>query len=181
MPSNRRQRSGTHIAVGLFMRRCLSIIAGIFFCFAQVALAQTPSPEAMTAARSLVATMRLGEQYRALLPAILLRIKPVVTQERAELENDYDSVAAKATDLYTPYYNEMLEQAAAVYAANFTVDEIRQMEAFFRQPAGQKLLDKWPAITQQVAQIGQDVSRKAADELRLRLIDALRQKGHKLN
>jgi len=27
---------------------------------------------------------------------------------------------------------------------------------------------------------GQDVSRKAAEELRLRLTDALRQKGHKL-
>ena len=70
---------------------------------------------------------------------------------------------------------------ATVYAANFTLDEMRQMEAFFRQPAGQKLIEKWPAITQQTAQIGQDVSRKAAEELRLRLTDALRQKGHKLN
>jgi len=116
-----------------------------------------------------------------LLPAILLRIKPVVTQERAELESDYDLIATKVGDLYTPYYNEMLEQAATVYAANFTVDEMRQMEAFFRQPAGQKLIEKWPAIMQQTAQIGQDVSRKAAAELRFRLTDALRQKGHKLN
>ena len=116
-----------------------------------------------------------------LLPAILLRIKPVVTQERAELESEYDLIATKAGDLYTPYYNEMLEQAATVYAANFTVDEIRQMEAFFHQPAGQKLIEKWPAIAQQTAQIGQDVSRKAAEELRLRLTDALRQKGRKLN
>ena len=32
-----------------------------------------------------------------------------------------------------------------------------------------------------VEQIGQDVSRKAAEELRLRLTDALRQRGHRLN
>src|SRR3954452_7670856 len=75
----------------------------------------------------------------------------------------------------------MLEQAAIVYAANFTVDEMRQMEAFFRQPAGQKLVERWPGIAQQTSQIGQDVSRKAAEELRLRLTDALRQKGGKLN
>jgi hypothetical protein len=37
-----------------------------------------------------------------------------------------------------------------------------------------------PAITQQTAQIGQDVGRKAAEELRLRFTEALRQKGHKL-
>ena len=163
------------------MCRRLLLIAGSFLWFTLAASAQTPSPEAIMAARSLVATLNLGEQYKMLLPGILLRIKPVVTQERPELENDYDLIATKAGDLYTPYYNEMLEQAATVYAANFTVDEMRQIEGFFRQPAGQTLIEKWPAITQQTAQIGQDVSRKAAAELRLRLTDALRQKGHELN
>jgi hypothetical protein len=163
------------------MNRRLLIIAGSFLCFTLAASAQTPSPDALTAARSLVVTMKLGEQYKTLLPAILLRIKPVVTQERAELESDYDLIATKAGDLYAPYYNEMLEQAATVYASNFTIEEMRQMEAFFRQPAGQKLIEKRPAIVRQTAQIGEDVSRKAAEELRLRLTDALRQKGHKLN
>ena len=158
------------------MSRRLLIVACIFLCFPLAAAAQTASPEAMMAARSLVATMKLGEQYKMLLPAILLRIKPAVTQERAELENDYDLIAARAGDLYTPYYNEMIEQAAALYAANFTVDEMHQIEAFLRQPAGQKLIEKWPAIMQQTTQIGQDVSRKAAEELRLRLTDALRHK-----
>jgi uncharacterized protein len=162
------------------MRRRLLIIAGIFLCFNFSGSAQTSSPEAMQAARSLVVTMKLGDQYKALLPAILLRIKPVVTQERAELENDYDLAAAGIADAYTPYYNEMLEQAASAYAANFTVDEIRQMDAFYRQPVGQKLLGQSSAIAQQTAQIGQDVSSKAADDLRLRLVEALRQKGHKL-
>jgi len=157
------------------------MIAGSVLFFTLAASAQTPSPEAITAAKSLVTTIRLGEQYKMLLPAILLRIKPVVTQERAELESDYDVITSKVGDLYTPYYNEMLEQAATVYAANFTIDEIRQMEMFFSQPAGQKLVEKWPAITQQTTQIGQDVSRKAAEELRLRLTDALRQKGRRLN
>jgi hypothetical protein len=148
-------------------------IGGIFLCFTLAASAQTPPPEAMMAARSLVATMQLGDQYKALLPAILLRIKPLVTQDRAELESDYDLIVTKVGDLYAPYYNEMLEQAATVYAANFTLDEMRQMEAFFRQPAGQKLIEKWPAIVQRTAQIGQDVSRKAAEELRLRLTDGI--------
>jgi len=167
--------------MGFFMCRRSLAIGGFFLCFTLAASAQTRPPEAMMAARSLVATMKLGDQYKALLPAILLRIKPLVTQERTELESDYDLIVTKVGDLYAPYYNEMLEQAATVYAANFTLDEMHQMDAFFRQPAGQKLIEKWPAIAQQTAQIGQDVSRKAAEELRLRLTDALRQKGHKLN
>jgi hypothetical protein len=54
------------------------------------------------------------------------------------------------------------------------------METFFQRPVGQKYLEKTPAVTQQVSQVTQDASHKAADDLRARLTEALRQKGHKL-
>src|SRR5215472_2833548 len=104
------------------MSRRLSVLVGIFLCLTSSASAEVPSSEAMTVARSLVATMKLGNQYKALLPTI--RIKPVVTQQRAELEKRFDDLISPGIEeLYTPYYNEMLEQAATVFAANFTVDE----------------------------------------------------------
>jgi len=163
-----------------FMSRRLSVVAGIFLSLILAASAEAPSPETMKVARSLVTTMKLGDQYKALLPTILLRIKPVVTQQRAELEQRfYDLLSPDIGELYTPYYNEMLEQAATVLAANFTVDEMHQIEAFYRQPVGQKLIEKWPAIAQQTEQIGQDIGRGFADALRLRLTEALRQKSDK--
>ena len=55
--------------------------------------------------------------------------------------------------------------------------ELRDIEAFYRQPVGQKLLEKTPALTQQSNQVGQDASRRAAEDLRIRLTEALRQKG----
>jgi hypothetical protein len=60
------------------------------------------------------------------------------------------------------------------------VDELREIDAFYRLPVGQKLLQKSQAITQQGIQIGQDASRKAAENLRMRLTELLRQKGHKM-
>jgi hypothetical protein len=83
-------------------------------------------------------------------------------------------------DAYKQYNTAMLNDVAAVYASNFTVGELRELEAFYRQPVGQKLLAKWQAITQQTNQVAQDASRKAAEDLRTRLTEALRQKGHKL-
>jgi hypothetical protein len=74
----------------------------------------------------------------------------------------------------------MVDAAAAVYASAFTADELREIEAFYRAPTGQKLLQNSHAITEQVAQVGRDGGRKAADDLRARLTEALRQKGHKL-
>jgi uncharacterized protein len=162
------------------MPRRTLIIASIFLFSICAASAQTPSPDAMTAARSLVTTMKLPDQYKALLPAILLTLKPALTQDRPEIERDYDAMMPTIIDAFTPYYNAMLDDVATVYANNFTVGELREIEAFYRQPVGQKLLEKTPALTQQSNQVSQDASRKAADDLRVRLTEALRQKGHKL-
>jgi uncharacterized protein len=161
------------------MSRALLTIAGALLILVSAASAQAPSPEAMSIARKLVVTMRIAEQYRALLPQLLLKFRPVVAQDRPEIERDYDAMTAPGSDIYAPFVSSMIDQIAAVYAANFTVDELRQIGAFYAQPAGQRFLEKSDALAQQSAQIGQDVSVKAADELKQRLIEALRQKGHK--
>ena len=134
----------------------------------------------MTAARNLVTTMKLPEQYKALLPAILLGLRRTLTQDRPEIESDYDSMKPMVEAAFTPYYRGMLNDVAAVYANNFSIAEMRDMEAFFQRPVGQKYLEKTSAVTQQINQVTQDASRKAADDLRGRLTEALRQKGHKL-
>ena len=157
------------------------MIIGVTLLFSiSTAPAQTPSPEALAMARSLISTMKLTDQYKALLPVILLSIKPAVVQGRPEIERDYDAMAAQIADAYAPYYSSMVDSAASLYASNFTVDELREIEAFYRLPVGQKLLQKSLPITQQSMQIGQDASRKAAEDLRIRLTDLLRQKGHKM-
>jgi hypothetical protein len=162
------------------MSRRPLIVASLLLFSVCAAAAQTPSPDAMTAARGLVTTMKLSDQYKALLPAILLNLKPALVQDRPEIESDYDAMMPMIADAFTPYYNAMVDNVAAVYANNFTLGELREIEAFYRQPAGQKLLEKTPSLAQQSNQAVQDVSRKATEDLRTRLTEALRQKGHKL-
>jgi uncharacterized protein len=162
------------------MSRRLLTIAGILLLLVCGASAETPSPEAMNAARKLVVTLRIADQYRALLPQLLLKLRPVVAQDRPEIEHDYDAMTAPGAEIYAPFFASIIDQIAAVYAASFTLDELRQIEAFYAQPAGRKLLEKSDALAQASAQIGQDVSQKATDELKQRLVEALRQKGHKL-
>ena len=162
------------------MSRRLLIIAGMLLFSVCASQAQTPSPEAMTAARSLVTTMKLPDQYKPLLPGLMMTLKPALVQDRPEIERDYDAMMPMIEEAYKQYYNAMLNDVAAVYANNFTVGEMHELETFYRQPVGQKLLVKSQAITQQSNQAGQDASRKAAEDLRTRLTEALRQKGHKL-
>ena len=166
------------------MVRRLLIVACLLLLSAslsvQVVRAETPSSDAMTAARSLVTTMKLADQYKALLPAILLGLKPALTQDRPEIERDYETMMPMVADAFTPYYTSMVDGIAAIYATNFTAAELRDIEAFYRQPTGQKMLEKMPVISQQALAVGQEIGRKAAEDLKARLSEALRQKGHKL-
>jgi len=162
------------------MSRRLLTIAGALLLLVCAASAQAPSPEAMTAARKLVVTLKIADQYRALLPQLLLKLRPVVAQDRPEIERDYDALTVPGAEIYAPALTAMTDQIAALYARSFTVDELRQIEAFYAGPAGRKYLEKADALAQAAAQVSQDVSQKAADELKQRLIEALRQKGHKL-
>ena len=162
------------------MARRLLIIACMFLVSVSGTSAQTPSPDAMTAARSLVTTMKLADQYKALLPTILLSLKPAVVQDRPEIERDYEAMMPMIADAFTPYYSAMVDDIAIIYANSFTAGELREIEEFYRQPVGQKLLANAQAIALKSAQVGQDIGRKASDDLRGRLTEALRQKGHKL-
>ena len=159
--------------------KCLLVIGSMLLFSIGPAPAQTPSPEAMSAARSLVTTLKLTERYKALLPAILLSIKPALVQDRPEIEIDFEALKPRMVEAYSPYYNAMVDGVAAIYAANFSLDELRELDAFYRRPVGQKFLEKWPAITQQSVQIGEDGSRKAAEGLRTSLTPMLRQKAPK--
>lgn len=162
------------------MSRRLLTIAGTLLFFVCGASAQTPSLEAMNAARKLVVTLKIADQYRAQLPQLLLKLRPVVAQDRPEIERDYDAMTAPGSEIYEPFLASMIDQVAALYASSFSIDELHQIEAFYVQPVGKKFLEKSDTLAQASAQIGQDVSRKAADELKQRLIETLRQKGRKL-
>ena len=161
------------------MSRLLLTIAGALLLLICNASAQAPSPEAMDAARKLVTTLKIADQYRAALPQLMLKLRPVVAQDRPEIEHDYDAMTAPGSAIYAPFAATMIDQIAALYAASFTVEELHQIEAFYVQPAGRKLLEKSDALAQASAQIGQDLNQKAVDELKQRLTEALRQKGHK--
>ena len=158
----------------------LMMVGSVLLFSIGVAQAQTPAPEAMAAARSLVTTLKLSDQYKALLPVILLGLKPSLVQDRPEIERDFDAMIPAIADAYTPYYNAMVDSIATVYANTFSVAELHQIEDFYRQPVGQKLLEKSLVLRQQSVQIGEEASRKATEELRTSLTQLLREKGHKL-
>jgi uncharacterized protein len=144
------------------------------------AFPQTPTPDAAAAARELVVAMRAADQLKALLPVIMQQLKPAIVQGRAEIEKDYDAIMPTLVEGMLARSNELVDLMATVYARNFTADEIRQVTAFYRGPVGQKFLDKMPAVAQESMTAGQKWGQAVAGDMRDRIVEELRKRGHKI-
>jgi len=137
-----------------------------------------PSPEAMAAARELIVTMRAADYFKAIMPAIMNNLKPAIVQNRPQVERDYDAIMPLLIASMDARLNEIIDQVAAVYARNFTAEELREVVAFYRGPTGQKFVQKLPLITQESMLIGQRFGQSVGAEIRSRMVDELRKRGH---
>jgi hypothetical protein len=166
----------------IFMRKhswmlTVCLMVGLF---AAPARAQTPSPDALAAARELIVALGGADQIKATMPIVMKNLKPAIVQNRPEVERDYDAMLPLMLQTFNTRVNEVIEQIAALYARNFTADELREAVAFYRGPTGQKFVQKLPAVLQESMALGQRFGQSIASELRGRMIDELRKRGHNI-
>jgi hypothetical protein len=57
---------------------------------------------------------------------------------------------------------------------------MRQLITFYRQPIGQKLLEKTPIVAQESMAVGQQFGQSIAVELQRLVTEELRKRGHKI-
>lgn len=155
------------------------VLAALLFS-AVPAAPQSPSADTMAAARELVAVSRAGDQMKTLLPLIVQQLKPLIVQKRPEAERDFDQIMPLMLEAMNAQLGAFTEALALIYARNFTVDELRQIQGFYHTAAGQKLLEKMPVIAQESLALGQKVGQGIAKELQDRIIEELRKRGHNI-
>jgi hypothetical protein len=131
----------------------------------------------VAAARELVDTMRLTDQFKAMLPNILQAVKPMIAQNRPDVTRDLDALTPVMLEGMTANVTALADEMAAVYAKNFSAAELRDLITFYKTPTGQKLLDRTPAITQQSLAVGQAWGQKIAGELQSRMTEELKKRG----
>lgn len=142
--------------------------------------AQMPDPDSKAAARELITTIKLGEQFKAVLPMIFKTMKPAIVQNRPDVDKDFDALVPVLTGKMTARINELEDSMVEIYANNFSGAELRDLIAFYKSPTGQKFLQKTPLVTQQTMAAGQKFGQSAGAEAQKEMIEQLRNKGHTL-
>lgn len=157
-------------------RIAASLVAFVLFSAAP-ASSQSPSPDALAAAKELVETMHLNEQYKAVLPAIIKNLKAAIVQGRPEVDRQYDALVPVMLEAFQARVSEMSEAAAIVYARNFSAEDLHALNEFYKSPSGQKVLEKMPVVAQQSLAIGAKLGQAIGEDVRKKMIDELRKKG----
>lgn len=165
------------------MRKCSWAFAGLLawtLFTAAPAVPQTPSAEALTAAKELIVVMKMDEQYMAILPIAMQALRPAIVQGRAQIERDYDALLPAMLGVVQTRLDEITVAMATIYARKFTAAELREIAAFYRGPTGQKLLQNTSSLMQESMTYGQQLGAKMVEEIKERMIQELRKKGHPL-
>ncbi len=116
---------------------------------------------ANSAAYTLLATMNMKESYEGMIE----RVTQMQIQQNPELEAVRPTIHA----FFTKYMGWEAQRGdiAALYAKNFTVEELAEMNAFYQTPVGQKTVQLMPQLAAAGAQIGQSKLAAHMGELKV--------------
>jgi len=130
-----------------------------------------PAHMANNEAITLLATMNMRESYEGMIK----RITQMQIQARPELKTIEPAIEA----FFTKYMGWEAQKGdiAALYAKNYTVKELKELNTFYQSPLGQKTVQIMPQLAAASAQIGQSRMMQHMPEMKA-MIEAELKKIH---
>ena len=161
----------------------LALVAALAFgwvVLAGAARAQAPSPGALAAAKELVALKGGAAMFDPLIPGVIESAKNQFLPINPNLAGPLTEVANQLHKEYAPRRTELLDLVSKIYAQHFTEQELKDIVAFYKTPAGKKMVSQEPIAINQSLTAAQEWANQFSDTVLQRFRDEMAKKGHKL-
>jgi hypothetical protein len=112
-----------------------------------------------------------------LTPQIIVNLKKINSEIPDTIWDEFTRVCTEEMKRSLP---ELEEPVIAIYDANFSGDEIKQLVAFYQSPVGRKIVVQLPQLAQQIVAMGQSWGQQAGARAVERIRAAAKQKGYDL-
>jgi hypothetical protein len=145
---------------------------------ATAASAEDPSPNAVAIAKEIIEIKGGTELYTPVVPALIEQAKGLFLQTNPTLQAPLNEVAAKLRKEFEPESAEMVNDAAKIYAAAFTEEELKQVLAFYKSPLGRKIIEEEPRILEKSRQNVQQMAERLSDKVISRMRVEMKKMGH---
>lgn len=138
-------------------------------CLGQPAFAQTAAPasdpDRLAAARELMDVTGVSRQMEGMVDAMSEGFKKGMKTDTSDAGRKMAEEFEGSMRKFLGYKEDMLRDFAALYAENFTVEELKQAAEFYRTGAGAKYIQFMPVLMQKGAQIGLKYSERMMSEM----------------
>ena len=144
------------------------------------ALAQQPTAAAIDAARELVELKGGAAMFDPVIVSMIEQTKGALLQTNPQLAKDLNDVATQLRTEFAPRRNELMNEAAKLYAARFTEQELKDMATFFKSPLGKKMIVQEPQVLDETFNYVEQWGPRVAEEVMNRFRAEMKKKGHNL-
>jgi hypothetical protein len=166
----------------MLMRRFASLaVVGILYAGQPALAAPGDDAQRLEKARALIEVTGAAVLSQQMMEGVTRQLETVLLSQNPGREKDIHSLVQ---DHMRPALKdgipELIQGFEALYASNFTVDEMDQLIAFYRTPIGRKSLQQMPQIIQQSMALGQAWAGKIMQRVEESFTSAAKQRGLKL-
>lgn len=148
--------------------------------FSPLAHAQQPSAAAMSSAKELISITGATTLFSPLIAGVVEQAKVLFLQQNPALSKDLNEIATRMRADLQPRFTELTDEVARLYSQNFTEQELKEILAFYKTPAGKKLLTAQPQVVDASMKFAQDWANKLSDQVIAKMRDELKKRGHAL-
>ena len=144
------------------------------------ARAQQPSAAAMATAKELITLTGATTLFSPLIAGVVEQAKLLFLQQNPGLSKDLNEVANQIRTDLQPRFGELTDEVARLYATNFSEQELKEVVAFYKTPAGKKLLVQQPKIIDSSMKYAQEWANRLSDQVIGKMREELKKRGHAL-
>jgi hypothetical protein len=139
--------------------------AVVIVCGAGAASAQQPSAGAVTMAKEIISLKGATGLWEPIVPGVVEQAKNTFLQMNPQLSRDLTEVSVRLRSELAPRLAELNEEIARLYAARFTEPELKDVLAFYKTPAGRKMIVEEPKVLETSMTHAQNWANKLSEEV----------------
>jgi len=155
----------------------LAAVAVALVAFGPAAHSQQPSAAAMSTAKEIVTVTGATTLFNPLIAGVVEQAKLLFLQQNPGLSKDLNEIAIKIRNDLAPRFDELVNDVARNYAIHFTEQELKDVLAFYKSPAGKKLISEQSKVVEASMKFAQDWANKLSDQVIAQMREELKKRG----
>jgi hypothetical protein len=155
----------------------LASVAVALIVFGPAAHSQQPSAAALATAKEIVTVTGGTTLFDPLIAGVVEQAKLLFLQQNPGLTKDLNEIATKMRNDLAPRFDELINDVARNYAEHFTEQELKDVLAFYKSPAGNKLISEQPKVFDSSMKFAQSWANSLSDEVIAKMRDELKKRG----